>query len=88
MWVAAVYTIVGWIVMQVGTIVFPNLGIPQWLLSVHRYSDPWLSDYLDHRLGIRAFAGWVSGQGLSAIKKTDKSPVLLSRYKKFQTSCA
>jgi TolB-like protein/Tfp pilus assembly protein PilF len=31
--VAMVYAVVGWMVMQVGATVFPNLGIPQWVLS-------------------------------------------------------
>ena len=31
--VAITYAVAGWIVMQVGATVFPNLGIPQWVLS-------------------------------------------------------
>lgn len=31
--VAIAYAIVGWLVMQIGAVVFPNLGIPQWVLS-------------------------------------------------------
>ena len=31
--VTGVYAGVGWVVMQVAATVFPNLGIPQWILS-------------------------------------------------------
>ena len=31
--VAITYAVVGWIIMQVGATVIPNLGIPQWVLS-------------------------------------------------------
>ena len=31
--VAIGYTVVGWVIMQVGDIILPNLGFPQWVLS-------------------------------------------------------
>ena len=31
--VAIGYTVVGWVIMQVGDIILPNLGVPQWVLS-------------------------------------------------------
>jgi adenylate cyclase len=32
--VALVYIIVGWVVMQVGEVVFEGLGVPSWSLSL------------------------------------------------------
>ena len=56
--VAVAYAVVGWLLVQVATQVFPFFEIPNWAvrLVVLAIVD-WISDRAGHRMGIRADAG-------------------------------
>ena len=52
------YVVVGWLLVQVATQVFPFLEIPNWAVRlVIRADRHWISDRARDRLGIRADAG-------------------------------
>ena len=51
--VAVAYAVIGWLLVQVATQVFPFFEIPNWVVSARGARDRnWISDCVDHRVGV------------------------------------
>ena len=62
--VAVAYAVVGWLLVQVATQVFPFLEIPNWTVRlVIAARRDWLSSRAGDRLGVRADAGRTEAHG-------------------------
>ena len=62
--VAVAYAVVGWLLVQVATQVFPFFEIPNWAVRSDRADDrARISDCARHRLGVRTDAGRTETNG-------------------------
>ena len=51
--VAVAYAVVGWLLVQIATQVFPFLEIPNWVVRLgDRIGRRWISNRARHRLGV------------------------------------